>query len=112
LIQPFIENAILHGLRNRNKLMGVEANGGFLKITIEEIDNYISIRVEDNGIGRENARKLKQNNTLAGKTSIGMDNTAERLRIFSPDTKLIISDLNPNAEDGNVGTRVEFRLPK
>jgi tetratricopeptide (TPR) repeat protein/type II secretory pathway pseudopilin PulG len=112
LIQPFIENAILHGLRNRNKSIGAATNGGFLKITVEEIENAISIRIEDNGVGRENARKLKQNNILSGKTSIGMDNTAERLRLFSPDTKLTISDLYPNAEDGNVGTRVEFRLPK
>jgi tetratricopeptide (TPR) repeat protein len=113
LIQPFIENAILHGLRNRNKSVGEDGknNGGFLKITVEELDKNLVIRIEDNGIGRENARKLQKDNTISGKTSIGMDNTAERLKIFSTDAQLLISDLNPNAADGNVGTRVEIRLP-
>jgi tetratricopeptide (TPR) repeat protein len=113
LIQPFIENAILHGLRYRNKSVGkdTESNGGFLKITVEELDKNLVIRIEDNGIGRENARKIQKDNTISGKTSIGMDNTAERLKIFSADAKLFISDLNPNAADGNVGTRVEIRLP-
>lgn len=108
LIQPFIENAILHGLRHRFK----SSEGGFLKITVEEVEKNLVVLIDDNGLGRENARKNRENNTIAGKTSIGMDNTAERLRLFSPDAKLIISDLNPNAPDGNVGTRVELRLPK
>ncbi len=107
LIQPFIENAILHGLRHRFK----SSEGGFLKITVEEVEKNLVILIEDNGLGRENARKNRENSVIVGKTSIGMDNTAERLRLFSPDAKLIISDLNPNAADGNVGTRVELRLP-
>ena len=112
LIQPFVENAILHGLRNRNKLAGQEATDGFLKITVEENGKNIVVRIEDNGIGRENARKIQKTTSISGKTSIGMDNTAERLRIFSPDAKLVIADLDPHAPDGNVGTRVEFWLPR
>ena len=112
LIQPFVENAILHGLRNRNKLAGQEATDGFLKITVEESGKNIVIRIEDNVIGRENARKIQKIGSISGKTSIGMDNTAERLRIFSPDAKLVIADLDPHAHDGNVGTRVEFWLPR
>lgn len=112
LIQPFVENAILHGLRNRNKLSGQEATDGFLKITVEESGKTIVVRIEDNGIGRENARKIQKTSSISGKTSIGMDNTAERLRIFSPDAKLIVADLDPHAPDGNVGTRVEFWLPR
>lgn len=111
LIQPFVENAILHGLRNRFKANGAPC-AGFLKITVEEVAKVVCIRIEDNGVGRENARKIQKNNTVAGKTSIGMDNTAERLRIFSPEAQLLITDLNPNAADGNIGTCVEFRLPK
>jgi sensor histidine kinase YesM len=109
LIQPFVENAILHGLRYRNK--SNDGQGGFLKITVEEVEKNLVVRIEDNGVGRENARKNQQNNSISGKTSIGMDNTAERLRIFSADAKLTITDLNPTDKDGNVGTRVELRLP-
>jgi tetratricopeptide (TPR) repeat protein len=108
LIQPFVENAILHGLRHRFK----STESGFLKITVEEVDKMLIMRVEDNGIGRDNARKNQTTSTISGKTSIGMDNTAERLRIFSPDSQLLMTDLNPEAPDGNVGTRVEIRLPK
>ena len=108
LIQPFVENAILHGLRHRFKSI----EGGFLKITVEKVDKNLVLRIEDNGIGRDNARKNQTMSTISGKTSIGMDNTAERLRIFSPESQLVMTDLNPNAPDGNVGTRVEIRLPK
>ena len=112
LIQPFVENAILHGLRNRKKLSEQDATDGFLKITVEESGKNIVVRIEDNGIGRENARKIQKTSSISGKTSIGMDNTAERLRIFSPDAKLIVADLDPHAPDGNVGTRVEFWVPR
>jgi tetratricopeptide (TPR) repeat protein len=114
LIQPFIENAILHGLRNRNKPNENDPTngGGFLKITAESLGDNLIILVEDNGIGRKNAGKIKQTNVLLEKTSIGMDNTTERLRLFSPNAQLLISDLNPDATDGNVGTRVEVRLPR
>ncbi|MDZ7878918.1 MAG: tetratricopeptide repeat protein [Saprospiraceae bacterium] len=107
LIQPFIENAILHGLRHRFK----STEGGFLKITAEEVDKNLVIRIEDNGIGRDNARKNQAQSTLSSKTSIGMDNTAERLRIFSAEAQLVVRDLNPTAPDGNVGTFVEIHLP-
>jgi anti-sigma regulatory factor (Ser/Thr protein kinase) len=57
LLQPFVENAIWHGLSHRDK------EGGMIKISIQllhERELYISIM--DNGIGREEAEKYKSNN--------------------------------------------------
>jgi len=50
LIQPFVENAIKHGLKHIDY-------PGHLHIHIEEVDNYLFIEVKDNGIGIDSAPK-------------------------------------------------------
>jgi ligand-binding sensor domain-containing protein len=106
LIQPFIENAILHGIRNRTE--GV----GWLKVSIEDAKENIAIQIIDNGIGRERANLLQHAATTKYKHSLGMKLTEERLKMFNPNTQLVISDTYPNTTDGNVGTSVRFLLPK
>jgi hypothetical protein len=56
ILQPFVENAIHHGLRNKK---------GDKKLQIEVLEkaNSISIVIEDNGIGRAEAQKIKQKKT-------------------------------------------------
>lgn len=53
LLQPIVENAIRHGLRNR------EGNTGFLLIDFTIRDHTLYCTVDDNGIGRQKARELK-----------------------------------------------------
>ena len=53
LIQPLVENAILHGI------IPLEGKG-ILLITITEKDNMLRVMVEDNGIGLKASRKLKE----------------------------------------------------
>jgi tetratricopeptide (TPR) repeat protein len=53
LIQPFVENAIKHGLRNKTK-------GGELKISIEDCDETLKVCVRDNGSGFD--KKERANN--------------------------------------------------
>ncbi len=60
VIQTYAENALKHGLLNKKE--GV----GELIITIGEYDNRLHIEVEDNGIGRKQARKLNQTSTGRG----------------------------------------------
>jgi sensor histidine kinase YesM len=56
IIQPFVENAIIHGLRNK-------ADGdGILNLSASLQNGYIIVQVEDNGIGRVKAAALKANN--------------------------------------------------
>jgi sensor histidine kinase YesM len=52
LIQPFLENAIWHGLRYRTEK-------GFLKLNFEKEKDAFKITIKDNGIGIEESKKQK-----------------------------------------------------
>lgn len=54
LAQPFIENAIEHGLQH------LEDNGN-VKISFDRVDDNIVFKVTDNGIGREASKNMKRN---------------------------------------------------
>ena len=76
VIQPFVENAIIHGL--------VPKKGDcFLKIEISKIDNEkLLCVIEDNGVGRRYSEKLKEM-TGGGHKSYGMSITRRRLEMLS-----------------------------
>lgn len=104
LAQPFIENAIEHGLR-------LKRDEGLISIKYHKENNHLVFTLEDNGIGREKARELeisRQHQSMA--TSI----TRERLEILSKKHKqklnLVLTDLKD--DDGKpCGTLVEFGIP-
>lgn len=75
LVQPFLENAIWHGLRYR-------AEKGFLKLSFEKNERYLKVIVEDNGIGIEESKKQKTQHqkTREGR---GMKNTLERIQLLN-----------------------------
>ncbi|MFP3835133.1 histidine kinase [Chryseobacterium sp. SIMBA_028] len=75
LVQPFLENAIWHGLRYRT-------DKGFLKLSFEKSDQYLKIIIEDNGIGIEESKKQKTQHqkTREGR---GMKNTLERIQLLN-----------------------------
>lgn len=76
IIQPYIENAIWHGLLHKQ-------NGkGKLQIRIRDLNDELQISIEDNGVGREKANEIKSSKTLLHK-SHGMKITAERLAIVN-----------------------------
>ena len=56
LIQPFIENAIHHGLLNKPTAYRL------LEVNVRLMDEYITYSVIDNGIGRQQANRLKELN--------------------------------------------------
>lgn len=60
VIHTYVENSLKHGLQNKGE--GV----GLLRITVSEEKNNLCIEVEDNGIGREQARKLGKESTGKG----------------------------------------------
>jgi tetratricopeptide (TPR) repeat protein len=104
LIQPYIENAVWHGLR-----YGEEK--GTLKVSCAESKDSLHWVIQDNGIGRTRSKELKTKHQAEGK-STGMKNTEERLRIikqlYDQEITLSVSDLK---EDGT-GTKVELVIPK
>ena len=76
VIQPFLENAIQHGLLN--KIEGQK----FLKVNVDVAQEQIHYFIEDNGIGRSEAARYKQQNKLAY-GSMGIQITGERINIFN-----------------------------
>jgi len=75
ILQPFIENAIWHGLSSKKEEKK-------LKIIVEKIkSNSIKIIIEDNGIGRKRSAEVNEKK-IHKKSSIGLKLTEERLRNF------------------------------
>jgi sensor histidine kinase YesM len=102
LIQPYVENAILHGLYNKE-------GAGTLTIRIRSMDDYLVFEIEDDGIGRDAASKIsmaKQPN----RKSMGTQLTEERLKILNSDSELAVT--YDDLFDGStpVGTRVKIRI--
>lgn len=73
LLQPFVENAINHGLVYKR------TNDGYLNINFRRERNKLICIIEDNGIGREKAAEIK-NRSLKPYKSRGTEITKERLR--------------------------------
>jgi len=104
LAQPFIENAVEHGIRHK-------AEKGFIKIKLKLTGKNISVSVEDDGVGRENALKLRKTDKPK---SLALSITRERLLVLSKKYRrrfdFKITDLF-DSENQPCGTRVEFTMP-
>lgn len=106
LLQPYIENAIIHGLKNKTDELGK------LLIEVEDLGNKrLRIVIEDNGIGRERAKKIR-NQKLGTYKSLGMEVTQDRLSLWGTgddSAQIEITDLFDSEKDP-VGTRVEITI--
>ena len=105
ILQPFLENAILHGIMPAT-------NNGELKIHFAENQQHeLIITIADNGIGYEKSRRQK---TGKSHTSRGMQLIKERLELLSKlsgnTITLTIEDQYPGKE--NPGTLVTLRYPE
>jgi LytS/YehU family sensor histidine kinase len=107
LIQPYVENAIWHGLLHKKN------NEGELEIRLSLENKDLVIEVSDNGVGRAAANNLKSKSASERK-SYGMDVTAERLSLLSKLYKrpihFHIDDL-VHPDDSAAGTRVVLTVP-
>lgn len=107
ILQPFLENAIWHGLQSKKGKKEVV-------LSIEKTsNNYIKIDIVDNGIGRDAALKRKAGKSL-NRRSIGIDLTKERLQNFASEYKnnysLEYFDLKDNV-GSPMGTKVSLKIP-
>lgn len=79
ILQPFLENALWHGLSSKSGPKKIE-----LHIDKSADEKFIQICIIDNGIGRTASEEIKQNKVLKSK-SLGIEITKERLTNFSRD---------------------------
>lgn len=102
ILQPFVENAIWHGLMNKNER-------GSINIEVKpKSGNKLFVVIEDNGIGRNSANEYNKN-SHNGK-SFGMQITQDRLNAFNnKENNLKIVDLY-DANNKPAGTRVEIEI--
>lgn len=101
LVQPFLENAIWHGLRYRT-------TKGFLNLSFEKENEQLKIIIEDNGIGIEESKKQKTEHQKARKGR-GMKNTLERIDLLNDLYKKEISCTVKDKEN-NSGVLVILKL--
>ena len=106
LVQPFVENAIIHGIMNKS-------GHGNIIINFDQKPDVILCTVLDDGIGRKKAKEIGNKSGKKHKP-IGLQLTNERLSLLSKQKKsqleIKITDLTD--ENGQaVGTRVDLSLP-
>lgn len=107
LLQPFIENAIWHGILNKTD------GNGFIQVNVDLDDKNAKIEIIDNGIGRKKAAEIaeKAQNT---KKSMGLELTHKRLEVLNKvigiKSSIEMDDLFD--ENGNAtGTKVTITIP-
>lgn len=102
IIQPFVENAILHGLRNK------DGNDGLLEIEIKKIGEKIEYCIKDNGIGRSAAKQIAQNK----ESSYGMQLSYDRIRLFNEEQEASVKfiDLFNNGKAAGTLIKVELKI--
>ncbi len=108
MIQPFVENAIWHGI------MLKPDKSGHVQITIREMDKQVLCTIEDNGVGREEARKIQEASNKAHR-SRGFQITQQRIDLLSSmygqKFNIQITDLY-SADGKPQGTKVSISIPK
>lgn len=107
LMQPYVENAILHGLNPKPVK-------GKLTIRLHSENNFLICTIVDDGIGREKASEIRRTMPVRNHKSLGMKITEDRLRILNEinhsQLSVTITDLK-DADGRPQGTKVELFVP-
>lgn len=107
LLQPFVENGIRHGIRNKQE------GEGLITISIEQSYGHLLINIEDNGVGREAARQYHGEQPIEYQSK-GITLTQKRIDILnvSNEEKVTTSIIDLKDENGFAnGTRVILSFP-
>lgn len=106
LLQPFVENAIWHGIQHKKK-------DGEVVVRISQTEQHLICEIEDDGIGRVAARKIQEKTNRIHR-SLGMKITKDRIQMMneSQGTPARIEVVDLYGEEGKAtGTRVVVYLP-
>jgi PAS domain S-box-containing protein len=103
LIQPYVENAILHGLYNKKV-------PGTLRIGVREEGDTVLFEIEDDGVGRTEAMRLRNQNFPKHK-SMGTALTEERLKLINERENVAVETIDlVDDQKLPVGTRVKIHV--
>ncbi|MEM7103571.1 MAG: histidine kinase [Bacteroidota bacterium] len=107
LFQPYVENAIWHGLMAKKEK-------GKVELKLSRKNGMLNCIIDDNGIGRQKAQELKSKNQRKDKKSMGMTITKNRIAMINKlyDTNTSIKIFDKKDKKGIAsGTRVELNIP-
>ena len=103
LLQPFIENAILHGFEGVN-------HKHILTVELSRTDNFLFVEIEDNGCGMTENTVWEINNGIFGKAEsknhIGMENAITRIRMYYGERANVVIE-----SEIDKGTKVSIWIP-
>ena len=94
LLQPFVENAIKHGLLPRSE-------GGRLEVRFAYLDDALQVVISDDGIGRKAAAERREK-SLRAHRSLGTSILEERVRLLNELGYDITVDVRNNEPSGTV----------
>jgi sensor histidine kinase YesM len=103
LIQPLIENAIEHGVRNKNE-------PGFIKVEFNKNEDILSVDVVDNGAGRQYAKSI---NNAGLHNGVGLKILSQRLKLLNEMNHTNVHEItfiDLYNEGVPAGTQVNVRL--
>ncbi len=105
ILQPFVENAIWHGLLPMDKK-------GEIEIKIDEEEDHLKCSITDSGIGRKASMDLKKNSRHK-KKSMGIKITTDRLKLLTKEkVKEVIEIIDLKDQDNiAMGTQVNILIP-
>lgn len=101
MIQPFVENAIKHGLREGK-------DNGRLIVSFIDKNEYLEVQITDNGVGIDASMKSNQ----TGHKSMALSIFNRRMQIYRKHARRVpLPTLTDRSSSGERGTRVELFLP-
>jgi sensor histidine kinase YesM len=106
LIQPFVENALKHGLRHKKGLKKL-----FIKLVILN-PQRLCVVIEDNGVGRKRAQEINNKNQDRHQ-SFATKNIQNRIDLLNKNTHLQLQTQTIDLYDANqnpIGTRIVLHL--
>jgi Histidine kinase/7TM diverse intracellular signalling len=107
LLQPYVENAIWHGLMHKRE-------GGLIEVRVSSVsEKYLHIEISDDGIGRQLAMEYRSKSATRTK-SFGLKMTSERIltinQVYDTNTSVEIIDKRDDM-DKACGTKVIIEIP-